>query len=633
MTPFFSIVSVTYQDVWSLTKTARSLYSQEFTDFEYVIVDGASTDGTLSLIAFWEAEGMVAQVLSEPDSGVYDGMNKALALARGEYVCFLNAGDIFADDQVLTRVHDELVRSQADGLLGWGELNGQIWASWIESEAFMLASLGFCHQALFVKRARLLEHPFDARAFKTDSDTKQLAQLYAAGARIPILPEVLAIRGVEPGLSADPQRSRVSILATLTEAYPHLNQASAEQLLDFRRHCAAPEPISERLGSEPAPLKQHLALMVLDTLLLCQSVALRPEQVERLVEAACDALAETATGQAAADQAATALRGLLETQRIRRQRLTEKDRQAARLQAEIQDFARQEASGLEPLPAQSRLSADEFGRLQDRSDPPLILSLTSFPERLATLPLVIRSLRRQTAPAAAIHLWLGENEVMGRAALPSDLLALEQQGLRIHLVPKTAHQYDKFLHLAGLEQTFQCVLVDDDVIYPPDMLSALRQAARAHPGSIIANRAHRILTSADGAIAPYRHWQQEVSVERPVHDLFPTGAGGVLYPMGFLTDPLVRDHQRILALAPYADDLWLKTCALVKGVASCTTRLADANNAWLHRYTPTMTQGALHAVNVKQGLNDLQLKRCLAWFAEAAPERDRAWREQLQPCA
>src|SRR5690606_16099280 len=115
--------------------------------------------------------------------------------------------------------------------LGWGELNGNIWASWVESPAFKMASLGFCHQSLYVKRELLVACQFDARPFKTDSDTLLLGRLYERGAQIEILPQVLAIRGGEPGISANLDKTRTSIIDTLVREYPDINGELANILL------------------------------------------------------------------------------------------------------------------------------------------------------------------------------------------------------------------------------------------------------------------------------------------------------------------------------------------------------------------------------------------------------------------
>ena len=93
-TPKFSIITVTYNAEKVLEDTIQSVISQTYHHIEYIIVDGASKDGTLSIINRYRPH--IHTVVSEPDKGLYDAMNKGLHLARGKYVLFLNAGDAFA---------------------------------------------------------------------------------------------------------------------------------------------------------------------------------------------------------------------------------------------------------------------------------------------------------------------------------------------------------------------------------------------------------------------------------------------------------------------------------------------------------------------------------------------------------
>ena len=91
-----SIVTVNLNNADGLLKTIESVASQTFTDFEYIIVDGASTDESLNIICQYENVPMSHfQWISEPDSGIYQAMNKGIRMAKGEYLLFLNSGDYF----------------------------------------------------------------------------------------------------------------------------------------------------------------------------------------------------------------------------------------------------------------------------------------------------------------------------------------------------------------------------------------------------------------------------------------------------------------------------------------------------------------------------------------------------------
>ena len=94
----------------------RSVQTQTHTDIEHIVVDGASTDGTLALVRAHQTGSM--KLISEPDHGIYDAMNKGVAVATGEVICFLNADDLYADAEVLSRVAARMAQEQLDALFG-----------------------------------------------------------------------------------------------------------------------------------------------------------------------------------------------------------------------------------------------------------------------------------------------------------------------------------------------------------------------------------------------------------------------------------------------------------------------------------------------------------------------------------
>ena len=102
MEPLFSIITVTWNAAAVIAPTLESVQRQTNTDYEMLIIDGASTDDTLSIVRGASISSL--RVFSEPDQGLYDAMNKGIKLARGRYIIFLNAGDAFASDTVLARL-------------------------------------------------------------------------------------------------------------------------------------------------------------------------------------------------------------------------------------------------------------------------------------------------------------------------------------------------------------------------------------------------------------------------------------------------------------------------------------------------------------------------------------------------
>ena len=104
--PKFSIITVTFNAGKSLEKTIQSVISQTYRNVEYIIVDGKSKDNTLQIANAYQQ--WIHRLISEPDKGLYDAMNKGTRLATGDYLCFLNAGDKFHDDDTLQHMANSL---------------------------------------------------------------------------------------------------------------------------------------------------------------------------------------------------------------------------------------------------------------------------------------------------------------------------------------------------------------------------------------------------------------------------------------------------------------------------------------------------------------------------------------------
>ena len=159
--PKFSIITVTYNAAGVIEPTLASVAAQTYGNYEYLLIDGASTDDT---VAKAKASGIsFSHIVSEPDSGLYDAMNKGIKLATGDYLCFLNAGDSFCAPDTLERVVAAL-----DGLT---ELPGVIYGETAEVDeqrnfvrmrrlsaperlnwkSFKKGML-VCHQAFFARR-------------------------------------------------------------------------------------------------------------------------------------------------------------------------------------------------------------------------------------------------------------------------------------------------------------------------------------------------------------------------------------------------------------------------------------------------------------------------------------------------
>ena len=89
----FSIITINYNNVEGLRNTIKSVVNQTYTDYEFIIIDGGSTDGSVEVIK--EYANIITYWVSEPDKGIYNAMNKGIEVANGEYLNFMNSGDCF----------------------------------------------------------------------------------------------------------------------------------------------------------------------------------------------------------------------------------------------------------------------------------------------------------------------------------------------------------------------------------------------------------------------------------------------------------------------------------------------------------------------------------------------------------
>lgn len=175
--PKFSIITVTYNAGAVLEDTIQSVITQTYRNVEYIIVDGGSKDHTLDIINRYREH--IHTLVSEPDKGLYDAMNKGIRLATGDYLCFLNAGDeLHEDDTLQLMVHSITGTELPDVLYGetaivdeeghflrMRRLSAPENLNWKSFKDGMLV----CHQAFFPRRE--LAEPYDLRyRFSADFD-------------------------------------------------------------------------------------------------------------------------------------------------------------------------------------------------------------------------------------------------------------------------------------------------------------------------------------------------------------------------------------------------------------------------------------------------------------------------------
>lgn len=187
--PVITIITVTLNAVRQFEITARSVMEQNYPAVEWIVIDGGSTDGTVELIQ--QKSRHISLWISEPDRGLFDAMNKGVALATGEWVNFMNAGDTFMTPSTISEIF-------SGGDPGTDVVYGDCVIRYPHMMALKRAGvpsslssgMGFCHQSVFVRTPLLRQYPFDLR-YRIGSDYDQFARMFRdnvqfAHVRIPV---------------------------------------------------------------------------------------------------------------------------------------------------------------------------------------------------------------------------------------------------------------------------------------------------------------------------------------------------------------------------------------------------------------------------------------------------------------
>lgn len=162
-----SIITVNFNDAEGLERTIKSVISQTFRDYEFIIIDGGSIDGSVGIINQYEK--YIDYWVSEPDGGIYSGMNKGLRRAKGDYLNFMNGGDSYHSSDVLEKIF--ALGSNADIITGNHSENGLRNVGKDGVTMLDLYKWAIDHQASFIKRDIALRHPYDEK-YRIVSDWK-----------------------------------------------------------------------------------------------------------------------------------------------------------------------------------------------------------------------------------------------------------------------------------------------------------------------------------------------------------------------------------------------------------------------------------------------------------------------------
>jgi glycosyltransferase involved in cell wall biosynthesis len=190
--PLVTVITVVFNGGKYLEETILSVLQQTYEHVEYIIIDGGSTDGTVEVIRKYE--GQIDYWVSESDDGIYFAMNKGIEAATGDWVIFINSGDMFYGNTVLSRVINQdnadadVIYGQASVKYGSGATVNKI-PSKIED---MWEGTITSHQAIFIRIGLMKEYRFDCN-FKLAADHELISRLFNCGCHFLYVPEVISV--------------------------------------------------------------------------------------------------------------------------------------------------------------------------------------------------------------------------------------------------------------------------------------------------------------------------------------------------------------------------------------------------------------------------------------------------------
>ena len=239
----------------------------------------------------------------------------------------------------------------------------------------------------------------------------------------------------------------------------------------------------------------------------------------------------------------------------------------------------------------------------------IIVSLTSYPARFESLHLVIRSMLLQTMAPDEIILYLDNDDVVEK--VPESLEGLKEYGLKIEWRPGRIKPHKKYYYAIQEHPNDIIITVDDDCLYPDDLIECLYKTHLQFPDCVVARRARKISFGKDKKIKSYNQWYLiGVKKGKPSLSLVATGVGGVLYPPHCMHQDMF-EQELFLKLAPQTDDLWLKIMQIKVGTKVVTCGWKSVHKRAL---IPGTQEQALSYDNVLNNKNDECVRKLMRYY-------------------
>ena len=230
----------------------------------------------------------------------------------------------------------------------------------------------------------------------------------------------------------------------------------------------------------------------------------------------------------------------------------------------------------------------------------IIVSLTTFPARFNSVTLTLKSLLMQTVRPDKIVVWYDCNE----RELTSEMYGYEIYGVEYKKASENIGPHKKYFDALQIYNEDIVICVDDDLVYPIDMIESLMNAYKEHPQCVCARRVHKIKLKVNGEIDDYDKWIGECFfMHKPSHLLMATTGAGTLYPPNIFSERMF-DTEKIKGTCLYADDIWMKYLEIISNVKVVWAK----NNMPLPPTVEGSQITALDLDNLKNGRNNIYIR-------------------------
>ena len=263
------------------------------------------------------------------------------------------------------------------------------------------------------------------------------------------------------------------------------------------------------------------------------------------------------------------------------------------------------------------LSFVPFAQARNDAPVPVVVALTSYPQRISSTWRAVETLLRQTMRPQSIVLVLAKEEFPGQQ-LPLSIRARQRRGLDILWVDSNGKSFDKLIPVMEKHPHSPIITCDDDKYFPKNLVASLIEAHQTHPKAIIGARGWSMRKASSGLAIRYGdNWVRATPGEVGRH-LFMPGGNGALYPPGSLSDG-VKDLSQALVMCPTADDIWFwahatkaRTLMVCLGMPahrpvrslSKSPALSDIN----HTANQTQFEGVIGALNLEAEIQEAVMK-------------------------